>query len=326
MPFEGHPPAPEVTDLVGEGVPEVAADIAVQQVRRPLQARGRRQGLADEARRPLGERHVAQPPLERVPVALRQHEPGAVRRLAAEAGHVVVLAQRHRRGVDLGGQPTGALDRSTQRDAKRRRGTVVRVRPASGRARRKAVGVLLGHLGERAHVELVATNQPSSIAQVRGRGGQRGQVPVGVVARVAAGRRRLRARCLGLVDLRDGLRDRRRARRAGGRPVGHRDGRGGAAPASAAPHPCRRPRRGRGPTAVRRSGRGAGRPCRRSASRVTSVASGSASWSRSTRAARSPRTTIATRGDCTPATAARATPVAVDGLSTRVSLGTAVSA
>ena len=62
------------------------------------------------------------------------------------------------------------------------------------------------------------------------------------------------------------------------------------------------------------------------ASRVTNVASGSASCSRSTSAARLSRTTIATRGDRTPATAASATSGAVDELSTQVSLGTLVSA
>ena len=166
MPFEGRPPAPEVTDLVGEGVPEVAADIAVQQVRRPFQARGRRRGLADEARRPLGERHVAQPPLERVPVALRQHEPGAVRRLAAEAGHVVVLAHRHRRGVDLGGQ----LDRCTRPQHAARREVQGRDRgqgPAGLRpCPQEGVGVRLGHLGEGA--DRVGCDQPTVVdRQVR---------------------------------------------------------------------------------------------------------------------------------------------------------------
>ncbi len=141
VPVQRGAPAPEVAELVGQRVAEVAADVGVEQVRRPVEGRGRRLGPADEARRPLREGHVAQPSLERVAIALRQHEPVAVRRLAAQAGHAAVLAQRHRRGVVLAGQvdgaarPQGASRGEAQPRDRRQRAT--RRRPCSQEAHRR---------------------------------------------------------------------------------------------------------------------------------------------------------------------------------------------
>ena len=143
--------------------------------------------------RPLREGHVAQPSLERMAVALRQHEAVAVRRLATQTRHVAVLAQRHRRGVVLAGQvdggarPHGAARLEAQPGDRRQRATRRRSRS------QERVTVGLGHLGQR--VDRARRAQPAvTDAQVGRRGGEGGEVALGVVAEVAPRRRRLGAR------------------------------------------------------------------------------------------------------------------------------------
>ena len=164
MAFQGGSPAPQVGDLLGERVPEVPADIAVEvEVGAVEAAAVAGSGSAHEARRPLGEGHVAEPPLEVVPIALGQHEPVAVRRLARQAGDVVVLAQRDRRRV-VGRRQ---VDRGAGRAARNVTRTA-RPGPSPARGRRPGAGrgtvqVRLRHLGQGAHpVARAAASRPRS--------------------------------------------------------------------------------------------------------------------------------------------------------------------
>ena len=194
----------------------------------------------DETRCPLGEGDVAEPPLEVVPVALRQHEPVAVRRLAPQTGDVVVLPQRDRgaRRRNAAGR-TGRLARQlaagrrTARPARRQHPAGA---PAAGRG--TGPGPPRAPWPAWPPGSWPATSRPRS-ARSPADGGQRGQVAFPVVARVAPGRRG-RTPSLGRSHpghrLLEGPGPAGQGDREGAAP----EPRGGASPANAA----RRPRRG----------------------------------------------------------------------------------